>query len=80
MGDDSLDSKQSFVQTSTETIWQFDRSFVGYQLDHVPNTVVNSRAVAAFLKMVLNPERELRRESALHVIRQLLANRVAIDF
>ena len=53
-GDASLDSKQSSVQTSAEASWQFDRLFVGYQLHYIPNTVINSSAAIAVLKMVLN--------------------------
>lgn len=74
-----LDSKQSSVQTSAETFWQFDRLFVGYQMHYIPNTVINSCATIAGLKMVLNLKPELSREITLHVIRQLPTNRIAID-
>jgi len=76
----SADRKQSFVQTLAEALGQFDNLFVAQQAHDVPQAVVHSPAVITGLKVLLDTKSELRREIALHVIRQLPADLIAIDF
>jgi len=77
---DLVDRKQSFVQTLAEAFWQFDNLFVAQQVHDVSHAVVHSPAVITGLKVLLDTTSELRREIALHVIRQLPADLIAIDF
>ena len=75
-----LDPKQSSVQPVAEALRQFDRLFVAQQLHNIFHAVVDSSAVPASFKMVLDPDSQLRREIALEIVRQFLAYLIAIDF
>jgi hypothetical protein len=77
---ESLHSKESSVQALAETCWQVDGVFLAQQLHNIPNAVIDGSAVSAFPQVVLNPDSQLRRQIVLEVIRQLPANRIAIDF
>jgi hypothetical protein len=72
--------KQSFVETLAEAFGQFDNLFVAQQPHDVPQAVIHSPAVITGLKVLLDTKSELRREIALHVIRRLPADLIAIDF
>ena len=75
-----LDPKKSSVQPVAETLWKFDRLFVAQQLHNILHAVVDSSAVPASIKMVLDPDSQFRREIALEIIRQLPAYLIAVDF
>ena len=75
-----LDPKKSSVQPVAETLWKFDRLFVAQQLHNILHAVVDSSAVPASFKMVLDPDSQFRREIALEIIRQLPAYLIAVDF
>ena len=75
-----LDSKQSPVQAVAEALRKFDRPFVAKQLHNILHAIVDSSAVPASFKMVLDPDSQLRREIALEIIGQLPARLIAIDF
>jgi hypothetical protein len=49
-------------------------------LHNIPHAIVDSRALITALKVIFDPNSELRREIALQVVRQLPADLIAIDF
>ena len=75
----SADPEQSLVQTLAEAFGHFDHSFVTQQLHNIPHPVVDSGAVSAARKVVLNLTAQFRRDVVLQVLGQLPAYLITID-
>jgi hypothetical protein len=67
------------VQTLAEAFGHFDHSFAAQQLHNIPHPVVDSGAVSAARKVVLNLTAQFRRDVVLQVLRQLPAYLIRID-
>ena len=75
----STDAEHSLVQTLAEALGQFDHSFAAQQPHDIPHPVVDSGAVSAARKVVLNPTAQFRRDVVLQVLGQLPAYLITID-